>query len=313
MAAISIVIPIFNEASHVEESLTSIIRHVEKAEPDFEMIVVDDGSSDSSWDKIRELKRIEPQIRGLRLSRNFGKEHALAAGISFACGHAVIVMDADLQHPPELIREMIRVWKAGEADIVEGIKETSLPTKNLRQLLSRAYYFLYSLFTGVNLASATDFKLLDRKVVDAWASLPERGMFFRGLISWLGFRKAQIRFNPPPRNSGDSKFTYRKLFHLSLESLLSFSSLPLYLIPAAGFTFLLFALVLGSLSLAQWMAGVAVEGFTTVIILQLFIGGMVLCSLGIIGIYLSKLYEEVKGRPRYIISERIENLVCNEK
>ncbi|MCB0355214.1 MAG: glycosyltransferase family 2 protein [Bdellovibrionales bacterium] len=303
MVAISLVIPVYNEADRLGVNFEKIREQIGQTGESFEFIFIDDGSTDETWSYLKTLSRNHNEVFAHRLSRNFGKESAVAAGLSVARGDAVIVMDSDLEHPPELIGKMIHIWREGHAQIVEGVKESRTPEGPLKRMLTKGYFFLFNALTGFDIAQATDYKLLDRSVLDSWAKLSERGVFFRGLVPWLGFRRVALPFHVGTRESGGSRFTYRKLFGLSLQSLISFSALPLYLIPVCGVLFMLFALVIGTISISQWMQGIAVEGFTTVIILQLFIGGTLLLGLGIIGLYLSQLYEEVKGRPRFIIAE----------
>jgi glycosyltransferase involved in cell wall biosynthesis len=233
----------------------------------------------------------------LRLSRNFGKEAALCAGLEHASGRAVITMDGDLQHPPHAIPEMIRRWRSGEAVIVDGVKlEKSRPR-------SLAFYAVFRALSGVDLDHASDFKLLDRQAVEAWRAMGDRNLFYRGMAHWLGFRRVQVKFEVYERAAGRSRWSVLRLMRLAAHAVVAFSSVPLQLATALGFAFLVFALLLGAQTLLIKLNGRAVSGFATVIILLLIVGSMVLLSLGVIGQYIAAIYDEVKGRPRYLVAE----------
>jgi glycosyltransferase involved in cell wall biosynthesis len=305
VTSLSIIIPVHNESLVLRSSLAEFTTQARSCTEDYEIIVIDDGSTDDTWSVLTDCSVSNPNVVGYRFTRNFGKDNALAAGLHHAQGAAVIIIDADLEHPPSLIQELYRHWKSGDSKIIEAVRESTPTTSLLRRSLATVHHTLFNRLTGLNLTHATDCKLLDRSVVKAWKALAEREVFFKGLVPWLGFSTLQVPFTPVATDSRKSRWSYRKLFQLSLQSILSFSNIPLYLIPVLGIVFLFFSILLGIVVLSQWLMGTAVEGFTTVIILQLFIGGIVMCSLGIIGLYLSKLYMEVKSRPRYIISERI--------
>ncbi|RAM48614.1 MAG: glycosyltransferase [Hapalosiphonaceae cyanobacterium JJU2] len=304
---VTVVVPVYREGNHLTVVIKAIIAALETATSKefYEIVLIDDGSPDNTWEVIREISQDYSMLRAVRLSRNFGKECALCAGLEIAKGKAVIIMDGDLQHPPELIPEMLRLWHKSDADIVEAIKisrgQESLISKKGAQL----FYAILNKLSGYNLRGASDYKLLDRKVVDAWLKMGERNLFFRGMTAWLGFRRVQIPFEVPPRIGGKSGWSIFKLIKLAITGLTAFSSLPLHLITFSGCVFLIFAVVLGLQTLFFKLIGRAVDGFTTVILLQLIIGSLLMISLGIIGLYLARIYEEVKGRPRYIISEII--------
>ena len=242
-------------------------------------------------------------ITAVRLSRNFGKENALCAGLETARGDAVIVMDGDLQHPPELIPKMIHIWHQSDADIVEAMKVSRGQESVISKIGSKVFYAIFNYLSGYNLKGASDYKLLDRKVVDAWLRMGERNLFFRGMTAWLGFKRVKIPFEVPVRIGGKSAWSTIKLIKLAIIGLTAFSSLPLHLITLLGCLFLVSAVPIGLQALYLKFIGRAVDGFTTVIVLLLIIGGLLMISLGIIGLYLARIYEEVKGRPRYLISE----------
>ncbi len=302
----SIVIPVYSESSHLSKVFTTINRVIYSLQTLYEFVLVDDGSPDNTWDVIKELAQQHPYIiKAVRLSRNFGKESALCAGLEIATGEVVIIMDGDLQHPPELIPEMLRLWHKSDADIVEAIKISRGKESLISKIGAQLFYAILNKLSAYNLRGASDYKLLDRKVVDAWLKMGERNLFFRGMTAWLGFRRVQIPFEVPPRIGGKSGWSIFKLIKLAITGLTAFSSLPLHLITFSGCVFLIFAVVLGLQTLFFKLIGRAVDGFTTVILLQLIIGSLLMISLGIIGLYLARIYEEVKGRPRYIISEKI--------
>jgi len=302
---ISIVIPAYNEANVLTKSLPEIKSFVQSTGLSYEIIVVDDGSGDGTWDILSAISHTDQEIKAIKLSRNFGKESAIAAGIEFAPGSAVIIMDGDLQHPPEIIPEMIRLWKEGGFDIVEAVK-TDRGAENVSSKIgAKLFYWLMKHLSGLDLDNSSDFKLLDRKVVDAHNRLPESSRFFRGIVSWLGFKKAQIPFSVKERISGRSQWSIFRLVKLAIHASTSFSSVPLHIITFLGMITFGISIVLGVQTLYVKFSGFAVSGFTTVIILLLSIGSVLMISLGIIGIYIGRIFEEVKGRPRFVIENMI--------
>lgn len=305
-ALISLVIPFYNEADQVDSTMEATEQVLRAAGLHYEIIAVDDGSEDGTWERLTARSRANRAIRALRLSRNFGKEAAICAGLDQALGRAVIVMDGDLQHPPQYIPEMIRLWQEG-FDIVEGVK-VSDESRLRNRLASSLFYAVFKKMSGIQLKNASDFKLLDRKVVDYWKTLPEKDTFFRALSAWMGFQRASLPFVVGERKSGNSKWGFRKLLKLSISALTGFSSRPLLLISSMGTFFLLVFLGLSIQTLVRYFRGQAATGFTTVILLQLLIGSIILISLGLMGIYIDALFREVKARPRYFISEIMESL-----
>ncbi|TFI55835.1 glycosyltransferase [Mastigocladus laminosus UU774] len=304
---VTVVVPVYREGNHLTVVIRAIIAALETATSKefYEIVLIDDGSPDNTWEVIREISQNYSILRAVRLSRNFGKECALCAGLEIAKGKAVIIMDGDLQHPPELIPQMLHLWHKSDADIVEAIKISRGQESLISNKGAQLFYAILNKLSGYNLTGASDYKLLDRKVVDAWLKMGERNLFFRGMTAWLGFRRVQIPFEVPPRIGGKSGWSIFKLIKLAITGLTAFSSLPLHLITFSGCVFMIFAVVLGLQTLFFKLIGRAVDGFTTVILLQLMIGSLLMISLGIIGLYLARIYEEVKGRPRYIISEKI--------
>lgn len=277
----------------------------------YEIILIDDGSMDNTWDIIVEESKTCPMIRAVRLSRNFGKESALSAGLEMAGGSAIIVMDGDLQHPPSIIPEMLRLWRDSEADVVETVKNSRGKETALNKLGAKFFYNILKKLSGYDLTNLSDYKLMDSKVVKAWLQMGERNLFFRGMSEWLGFKRVRISFDVPKRASGKSAMSYPRLIKLAITAITSFSSLPLHIITFIGVIFLIFAFIMIIQTLYMKFVGLAITGFTTVILLQLIIGSLLMISLGIIGEYIARIYYEVKGRPRYIVEQRIDSKTKN--
>lgn len=308
----SIIIPIYKESGYFSQVFVKLHTIVESLGISYEFIIVDDGSPDDSWRVIQNLVEQYPSITAVRLSRNFGKENALCAGLEIARGDAAIVMDGDLQHPPELIPQMIRIWQQSGVDVVEAVKVSRGRESIINKIGSKLFYAIFNYLSGYNLKGASDYKLLDRKVINAWLQMPERNLFFRGMTSWLGFRRATIPFEVPARFGGQSAWSTIKLVGLAFTGLTAFSSIPLYLTTVVGCLFLIPAIGLGLQTLYLKFTGRAVDGFATVILLLLIIGGLLMIALGTIGLYLARIYEEVKGRPRYLIAEITKNCEYSE-
>ncbi|HEV8418063.1 MAG TPA: glycosyltransferase family 2 protein [Candidatus Udaeobacter sp.] len=306
VSLISVVIPLYNEGSHLRELLSDLKSALEQAGCRFEVVLVDDGSSDDTWTKIKDEARMYPDLRAIRLSRNFGKELALCAGLERARGNAVIVMDGDGQHPPSLLSLMIETWRTSGADIIEAVKRRRGRESLTSKFGALTFYVILNKLSGFDLKGASDFKLIDRRVLDRWLTMRERNVFFRGMTAWMGFRTIQVPFEVGPRRAGKSGWSYLRRTQLALIGITTFSSFPLHLVTFAGVIFFFFAVVLGIQTLYLKVTGRAFTGFATVILLELIIGSLLMISLGIIGEYLARIYEEVKGRPRYIIAESID-------
>ncbi len=301
----SVVIPVHNETDQIAENLFLIHTEASKTGLPMEMIGIDDGSTDSTWQALEKVAEQMPELKALRLSRNFGKEAAICAGLAYSSGQACIVIDSDLQHPPELIPEMVRLWRQEHWDIVEGIKKTRGSEPLVNRIGARFFYRTLSGLSGYNLYGSSDFKLLDRKVIDAWLDMRERNTFFRGMVSWLGYRRNQITFSVPRRRMTQSRWSFLNLFRLAVIAITAFSSLPLQAVTILGGLFLLCAMLFSGYALVMYFLGLAFPGFTTVIVLELLIGGVLMISLGIIGTYISQIYQEVKYRPRYVVAETL--------
>jgi polyisoprenyl-phosphate glycosyltransferase len=306
---ITVVIPVYNEESHICENISVIRKYLAVTNMEFMILLIDDGSTDGTWFRLKMLSEEVPCIKALRLSRNFGKEAALCAGLEAAEGAACIIMDADLQHPPALIPEMIRLWKDEGYEVVEGVKSFRGNERIINKVGANLFYNILSKLSGFNIKQASDFKLLDRKVVLSWRSMNERGTFFRGMSAWVGYNRISIPFNVGIRIGGVSKWSLFKLCNLAVKAITSFSSFPLHIVTFIGVFFLIGALALAIQTLYMKLMGMAYSGFTTVILLLLIIGSSLMISLGVIGTYIARIYEEVKYRPRYIVADEIGVLV----
>jgi dolichol-phosphate mannosyltransferase len=301
--ALSIVVPAYQEETAIAAGLDAILDAARSTGEAFEVIVVDDGSTDRTWEIVTGQAAAVPAITAVRLSRNFGKESAIAAGLDRVRGEACIVMDADLQHPPSLIPQMVRLWREGGWNVVEAVKADRGRESMAHRVLARTFYRLAAWLTGYDLQDASDFKLIDRQVLAEWRRLGERGTFFRGLVAWLGFTRTEVPFDVPPRPHGRSRWSLSALTGLAVDAVTSFSALPLQMVTLLGLVMLVVALAVGAQALRLWFEGLALPGFTTVILLQLIIGGFLMISLGIIGTYIARIYDEVKARPRYVVRE----------
>ena len=299
---VSVIIPAYKEEKMVPIAAETIAGILRKEGIDYELLFIDDGSSDATWQKIQDAAMTNENVRGLHFSRNFGKEAAMFAGLERAEGDCCVVIDCDLQHPPEKILEMVRLWEQGY-EVVEGIKEDRGTESGAHRFAAKSFYSLISRAIGMDMSSASDFKLLDRKVVDTLNKMPERNVFFRALSYWVGFRKTEVYYNVRDREEGESKWSTKSLIRYAITNITSFSSAPLHSITLLGILMLVIALVFSVISLVQKLTGNAAEGFTTVILLLLFTGSVIMLSLGVIAFYIGKIYDELKGRPRYIISE----------
>lgn len=309
---ISIVLPVFCEAENIGALLVDIRDKISKLGIDYEFVLVDDGSTDSTWVEIESLHKEFPTLRAARLSRNFGKDLALCAGLEMARGDAVIVMDSDGQHPPSLLSEMIRLWLETDVEIVEGVKTSRGQETVFSKISAGIFYFLWNRLSGFELRGASDFKLLDRRAVDAYLRMSERHVFFRGMTAWLGFRTARIPFEVAERTGGRSGWSVFKRIRLAVDGISGFSSLPLQLVTLAGVAFLVFAVGFAIQTLIRQYSGHSMSGFPTVILLLLIIGSLLMISLGIIGTYLARIYEEIKHRPRFVVAETIQSDVNGE-
>ena len=307
MALLSIVLPAYNEEQNIGNTASVLSALLAENAIEYELIFISDGSRDGTYEEIVKVAREKPRVKGAEFSRNFGKEAGIFAGLELTEGDAVIVMDCDLQHPPSVIPEMWRLWQEG-VEVVEGIK-TARGRESLGHKLSAGlFYKIMSCLIKMDMNASSDFKLLDRKVVDVLLALPERNTFFRALSFWAGFRTEAVHYEVQERQFGESKWSFLSLMRYAISNATSFSTLPLQLVTVMGLVSILFSVVLAVQTLVRFLMGTSVEGFTTVILLILIIGGFLMLSLGIIGHYIARIYEEVKGRPKYIISKVTDNV-----
>lgn len=297
---LSVVIPAYNEQDNIQNTTKVISNILNNEKIDFEILFIDDGSIDKTWELIESI--CTEKIKGLKFSRNFGKEGAIFAGLSNAKGDCVAVIDCDLQHPPELLIQMYRLWENG-AKVVEAVKSSRGKESILYKLFAKSFYKMLQSSSGIDLKNASDYKLMDRAVVDAINTMPERITFFRALSSWVGFETVKVEFEVAPRANGTTKWNFKKLFVFAVKSITSFTNMPMHFMTVMGLIFMVFSVGLGIHTLINFFSGQALEGFSTVILLLLIIGSIIMIGLGVIGFYLSKIYEEIKFRPRYIISK----------
>lgn len=299
---LSVIVPAYNEAETIHMTVETISAILTKEEIPYELLFINDGSKDASWEKITLEAAQNKLVRGVNFSRNFGKEAAIFAGLAQAKGDCCAVIDCDLQHPPEKIVEMYRLWEQG-FEVIEGVKNHRGEESVLHALAAKCFYKLISHAVKIDMSGASDFKLLDRKAVNVLLTMREKHAFFRALSSWIGFKTATVAYEVQERAAGESKWSTWALIKYALSNITSFSYLPLNVIVFAGILVLIMSVVLGGIALYQKIAGIALDGFTTVITVLLFIGSMIMISLGCIGYYVAKIYDEIKGRPRYIIAE----------
>ena len=299
---LSVVIPAYNEQEMVPAAAREIAAVLSGAQIAHELIFVDDGSKDATWAQIRAASDAGQNVRGVHFSRNFGKEAAIFAGLQHARGECVAVIDCDLQHPPEKLVEMYRLWEQG-VQVIEGVKADRGKESVLHRLSAKIFYSLISRATKVDMSRASDFKLLDRRAVNVILTMREKRAFFRALSSWVGFTTAEVSYEVRERTAGESKWSTWSLMKYAVSNITAFTALPLHLVTVFGALTLLVSLVMGVIALVQKFMGIALGGFTTVIILLLFLGSLIMLSLGIIGYYLGNIYEEIKDRPRYIVAD----------
>ena len=312
MSRLSVVLPAYNEEQMLAKTCRTLKKILDLAEINYELVIVDDGSMDQTWKIIEETAEKDRNVTGVHFSRNFGKEAAIVAGLAQASGNAVAVVDCDLQHPPEVLVKMYRLWEQGY-EVVEGIKKSRGTETVFHRKSAGFFYRIMSRATGFNMENASDFKLLDRKAVESVLSMPERSMFFRATSSWVGFKSTSVLFEVQEREAGESKWSTGSLIRYAFRNIVAFTTLPLQFVTIGAGGCFICSLLLLIYSLVRYFTGHAVEGYTTLLIVMLFIGSAVMMSLGIIGYYIARIYEEVKRRPRYIVSRIIHGGHENEK
>ena len=303
--SVSCVIPAFNEAASLGSTLATLLATLRPLASRVEVIVVDDGSSDATSSIVTKLGEQDPELVLLRLSRNFGKEAALTAGMEAAAGDLVLFIDADGQHPPALVAPMLQGWRDG-ADVVYGVRRLRDDQSRLHVRLAHLFYRLINLGSAIEIpAGAGDFRLMDRRVVEALKALPERNRFMKGFYAWVGFKSLALDYEPLPRANGRTHFGLRGAFRLAMTGMLAFSTAPLRALSVIGFL-----LALASLGYGAWVIfeyfywGIAAPGFATIVVAMMFLSGIQLLSVGVLAEYVGRIYDEVKRRPIYVVSER---------
>lgn len=302
---LSVVIPAYCEANAIAKTLEAVEEYVAGATSQYEIIVVDDGSTDGTFESAMAIRAKNSRVKVVRLSRRFGKESALLAGLSCSNGRAVITIDADLQHPPELIPKMFARWQQG-VKIVHGIKQRRDTDTFAHRWTSRVFNRLFSWMAGFDILGSSDFKLLDGSVAKQLVeSFPEQARFHRGLSTWVGYRQETLAFDVMPRAAGESHWSWYALFRYGWNTISAYSSMPLKVVPALGMVMLIVSIVLSAEALISRLQGNSITGFATLEITVLFTGSMVMIGLGIIGQYLSRMYDELKRRPIFLIADKV--------
>ncbi len=310
MSVLSVVIPSFDEEGNISNTVSTVSGILENAGIDHELIFVDDGSSDKTYELILKEAATNDKVKGISFSRNFGKEASIFAGLSVATGDCVAVMDCDLQHPPALLPQMFKCWQDG-FEVVEGIKSSRGKEGFFHKICAGFFYSIMSKLIRMDMKATSDYKLLDRKVVNALLSLPEKNTFFRALSFWVGFKTTKLEYDVEARKYGKTKWSFTSLMKYAINNATSFSTFPLQIVTFMGVVSVLFSIALGIQTLVKYFMGTAEAGFPTVILLIMLVGGFIMISLGIIGHYLARIYEEVKGRPRFIIRAHTDNIKGN--
>ena len=300
---LSVVIPAFNEESNVEPMHERLVATLDEVVDGLEILYVDDGSADATWDRVQALATVDPRVRGLRFARNFGHQAALTAGVDAARGKAVVIIDGDLQDPPEVIPEMVARWREG-FEVVYGQREEREGETWFKLLTAKVFYRILRGITHVEIPVDTgDFRLMGPRAVEAFRALPERNRFIRGLVSWIGFSQTAVLYKRQARQVGETKFPVRKMLRFALDGITSFSFFPLRLATWTGFAVSLFAFLYIVVVLVLKAIGVSWLGYTSLMASILFLGGVQLLMIGIMGEYLARIFEEVKRRPLYLVGE----------
>ena len=306
MQKLTVVVPAYNESSGLREFHARLAAVFDKFGPDLtgDVLYVDDGSRDDTWDVIRSLHASDPRAAGLKLSRNFGKEHAMTAGIDHTDADAIVMIDADLQDPPELIPEFVKKWREG-FDVVYGTRSSRAGESAAKKITATAFYRVMERLSSTPVPRDTgDFRLMDRRAVQALGQLRERQRFMKGLVAWVGYKQTSIEYERDARFAGTSKFNYWRLWNFAIEGITSFSGAPLKVATYVGVLTAMFAFLFGIYVLVKALLfGDAVRGYPTLMLVILFLGGVQLIALGMIGEYLGRLYLEAKQRPLYLVDE----------
>jgi glycosyltransferase involved in cell wall biosynthesis len=302
LRSIDVIVPCFNEEEVIGELIVELERIMSQPGWQHHLIFIDDGSTDRTHEELLRIAETKNSMSVIKFTRNFGKEAAIAAGLKYSKGDAVVIIDSDLQHPPHLIPAMVAEWEQG-AQVVDAVKIRRQPEGTLRRLMAHGFNTLMPMLTGMDFRGAADYKLLDKKAVRILNSMQEKSRFFRGLTNWIGMTHRKIEFVVEERRVGKTKWSGLALVRLSLDAIMSYTSKPLHIVTILGVASLVFSVILGLQTLYNKFFGGAVSGFTTVILATLIMSSFIMIGLGIVGMYLSKIYDEVKDRPLYVIDE----------
>lgn len=307
---LSIIIPAYNEEKSLQNLYNELIKILNPLEMSFEIILIDDGSKDKTFDCIKEISKNDSRVKGLTFSRNFGHQIALLAGFEHAKGELIVSMDADLQHPPHIIPQLIAKQKEG-FDIVNTRRIDSTDVDVFKKITSKMFYKFINLMSDVKIEVASaDFRIMNRKSVEGFLKLPEQDRFTRGLISWIGYKQAIIDYNCMPRfDGGKSRYTFRKMLRFAFDGITSFSSKPLRISFVLGLIVFIFGLIYALFAIIRFLEHKTIEGWTSLIVTILLLGGIQLLCLGIIGEYIARIFKEAKARPTYLIKDVTENLL----
>lgn len=300
---INVIIPVYNEASALQSHFAKISHCLKDLKEDLNFVLIDDGSKDNTWQVIEALTRAYDNVEGLKFARNYGKEAALMAGIRHKKADRYITMDSDLQHPPKHIMPMLELMDKTGANVVEGVKNSRGNESLKYKVIAKSFYKMLEKISNLDMDGSSDFKVMDAKVVDSLSGLNETRLFFRGLVDWVGFNSVKYEFDVEDRDQGESSFSSFRLMKLAMDAVFSYTSKPLYMTLVVSALFLLLGSILGIQTLYNYFTGIAVSGFSTVILLILITSALILFSIGIIGVYIARIYDEVKRRPQYILSE----------
>ena len=303
---LSVVVPAFNEEQGIAAFLQLLFEVLHSCCTRFEVWVVDDGSRDRTWKQLTDLRAGYPELRALRFTRNFGKEAAILAGLRRTTGRAVVVIDADGQHPPSLLPRMLEPWRAGRAQLVAAQKAARASDSFAARVNARFFNGMMRMLTGLDMTAASDYRLLDRRVVDAVLAFPEKVRFFRGMTAWTGFSVEYVSFDVAPRIAGDSHWSTGQLTKLAINAITAYSAKPLGMIFRLGLIGMAGAILLLLQALYSWSAGIAVSGWTSMTVVLLFFGSANLLGIGVLGAYLAQIFDEIKARPEYLIGDELD-------